>query len=224
MPEPGGADVWTIRLDRTADAARWLTPADLRRAAAIGDPAAYRRFVVSHAALNAILADRLGVPAGDLPLRRGPRGRPHLAGPGPHFSLAHAGDLAVVAVAGRPVGVDVDHPRDGLDPRRMAARFFTPDESALVTMAGADAYPEYLRLWTRKEACVKAAGSRLALGLRLPVGGAAGGTLLVRDPAGRLPGIFLVRDLPAAGVYRGAVALAGTGPARCRIREFDRDL
>ncbi len=219
MGEPGGADVWTVRLDRTGDAARWLTGIDRRRAAVIGDPDTRRRFVVAHAALNAILADLLRVPPPDLPLRRTPLGRPYLAGAPVSFSLAHAGDLALVAVAGREVGVDVDRPRPGLDPRRMAARYFPGPEAARVAAAGTGAYHEFLRLWTRKEACVKAAGARLALGLRLPVDGA-----VVHDPAGRLGGSYFVHDLPAEGDHVGALALAGIEPGSCRVHEFDRDL
>ncbi|MCM4081424.1 4'-phosphopantetheinyl transferase family protein [Paractinoplanes hotanensis] len=219
MTEPDVVDVWTVPLDRTADAARWLTADDRRRAGGIGDPDMLRRFVVAHAALNAILAGRLGLRPADLPFRRTERGRPWLAGVPVHFSLAHAGEVALVAVAGRELGVDVDHPRPGLDPRRMAARFFTAEEASDVAAAGAGAYRTYLRLWTRKEACVKAAGARLALGLRLPVAGA-----VVRDPSGRLTGCYFVRDLPADGEHVGAVALAGTEPASCRVYRFDRDI
>ncbi|MBU2665893.1 4'-phosphopantetheinyl transferase superfamily protein [Actinoplanes bogorensis] len=211
------ADVWTVRLDVAAPAARSLTADDRRRASAIKDPETRRRFVVAHAALNAILADLLGVRPQDLPLDRTPRGRPFLTGTPVHFSLAHAGELALVAVAGRELGVDVDHPRPGLDPRQMAARFFTADEASEVDAAGTSAYRRYLRLWTRKEACVKAAGSRLALGLRLPVAGE-----VVHDPTGRLGGPFFVRDLPIVGDHVGAVALAGAEPAACRVHSFYR--
>ncbi|GAA2698704.1 4'-phosphopantetheinyl transferase family protein [Actinoplanes palleronii] len=223
MTEPDGVDVWTVHVDRDVDAARWLTPGELRRAATFGDPDGRRRFVAAHAALNGILAERLQLGPTALPLRRSPQGRPYLPGGSLHFSLAHAGDRALIAIAGRPVGVDLDHPRPGLDPRRMAARFFAPAEAARVAAAGTGAYRTYLRLWTRKEACVKAAGARLALGLRLPVTGTADGAV-VCDPSGRLPGAYFVRDLPVDGPYCGAVALAGTEPAPCHHREFHHDL
>ncbi|MBB5110391.1 4'-phosphopantetheinyl transferase superfamily protein [Micromonospora echinospora] len=223
MTEPDGVDVWTVHLDRDVDAARWLGEAELRRAAAVGDPDGRRRFVAAHAALNGILAGLLDLRPTALPLRREPCGRPYLPGSSLHFSLAHAGERAVIAVAGREVGVDLDRPRPGLDPRRMAARFFTPAEAARVAAAGTGAYAVYLRLWTRKEACVKAAGARLALGLRLPVPGVATGAV-VRDPSGRLPGDYFLRDLPDHDVFRGAVALAGAHPAACHHHEFRRDL
>ncbi|MFI7307379.1 4'-phosphopantetheinyl transferase family protein [Micromonospora aurantiaca] len=223
MTEPGGVDVWTVHLDRDVDAARWLGAAELRRAADIGDPDGRRRFVVAHAALNGILAGRLDLRPTALPLRREPLGRPYLPGVSLHFSLAHAGERAVIALAGREVGVDLDRPRPGLDPRRMAERFFTPAEAALVAAAGTGAYAAYLRFWTRKEACVKVAGARLALGLRLPVPGAASGAV-VRDPSGRLPGAYFLRDLPDHGAFRGAVALAGAEPAVCHHHEFRSDL
>lgn len=73
-----------------------------------------------------------------------------------HFSISHSGHWAVCAVSDRPVGVDVERPRCSPE---VARRFFHPDE-----LLSED--PVFLtRLWTAKEAFVKALG----LGLTIPL-------------------------------------------------------
>lgn len=85
-------------------------------------------------------------------------GKPYLPG-GPEFSLSHAGDFAVCAVAGFPVGADIELARIS---EAVAERFFHPDEvsflHALPVFAQADAR---LRLWTAKEAYTKYLGGGL---------------------------------------------------------------
>jgi phosphopantetheinyl transferase len=81
----------------------------------------------------------------------------------------------------------------------------------------------FARLWCRKEACVKVHGGRLAEGLHLPVH--MPGPLVVRDPAGALPGACRVRDVPAPAGYRAAVALGGDQPfvVRWQVWRADRE-
>ncbi|MFF8725429.1 4'-phosphopantetheinyl transferase family protein [Streptomyces sp. NPDC015171] len=175
-----------------------------------------RRFVVAHAAVRIILGARLGRAPESVRLTRGRWGKPRLAHEdGPHFSLSHSGELALLALAPRPVGVDVEKPRAGLDPVRLAERFFPAEESSWVAR---DGHLAFGRLWTRKEACVKAAGGRLAQGMALPVGRCSG-QAVVRDPTGSLPGPWRVQDVPLPGAYAGAVALLGDGPfsVSCRV-------
>ncbi|MFD5466894.1 4'-phosphopantetheinyl transferase family protein [Kitasatospora sp. NPDC127059] len=138
--------------------------------------------------------------------------------PGVHFSLSHSGELALLAVAPRPVGVDVETVRSGRDVDRLSRRFFPSQERELVALGGR---PAFARLWTRKEACVKASGGRLTEGLALPVAHAATqATVRIPDvpdapaPAG-LAGPWRVADLPlpeAPEPYAGSVALLGAEP------------
>ncbi|MFG3226579.1 4'-phosphopantetheinyl transferase family protein [Kitasatospora sp. NPDC048194] len=169
-----------------------------------------RRFVLAHAAVRIVLGERLGRPPDGLRLVRGRWGKPSVAdAPWLHFSLSHSGDLALLAVAPRPVGVDVELVRPGLDADRLARRFFPHRERELVASGGR---PAFARLWTRKEACVKAAGGRLTEGMVLPVAHAAA-QATVRGPAGGpLTGPWRVADLSLPEGYAGSVALLGDGP------------
>jgi 4'-phosphopantetheinyl transferase len=74
-----------------------------------------RRFVGARRLLHRVVAEVTG--SDDVVLHQrcercgGPHGRPTVTvggQPGPHVSMAHAGDLVVVAVASNPVGVDVE--------------------------------------------------------------------------------------------------------------------
>ncbi|AEY91191.1 4'-phosphopantetheinyl transferase [Streptomyces hygroscopicus subsp. jinggangensis 5008] len=232
-PEPAGGtpvsasdadevEIWRIPLDSWPDPEGYppelediLDDAEKERARRGTEPGMRRRFVIAHAALRIILGERLGRAPESVRLTRGRWGKPRLAqGDGPHFSLSHSGELALLALAPRPVGVDVERPRAGLDPARLAERFFPAEESAWVARDGRRAFA---RLWTRKEACVKAAGGRLAQGMALPVGRFSG-QAAVRDPTGSLPGTWRVQDVPLTGAYAGAVALLGDGPFSVSLR------
>ncbi|MCW5253527.1 4'-phosphopantetheinyl transferase family protein [Streptomyces sp. SHP 1-2] len=219
-------EVWRFPLDLPAPEverlAGVLDARERKRLAGLRDPVHRRRFAVSHARTRLVLGERLGVPPALVRLRFGPHGKPFPdGGTGAgrwHFSLSHSGDLAVLALCeGREVGVDVEEVRPERDAVRFAARWFPPDESAWV--AGGeepDRVRRCLRLWTRKEACVKAAGGRLVRGLGLPVG-TGPRPRVVHGPPG-FPGTWTVADLPAGPAHVGAVALCDARPFRVRDR------
>ncbi|MBZ3906736.1 4'-phosphopantetheinyl transferase family protein [Streptomyces griseiscabiei] len=224
-PEPE-VDVWTVPLDGSpatvAALAGLLSPCEAERGGRCRFAADRRRFVVAHAALRLILADRLDVPPEEVRLRRGRHGKPRLAGGSDlRFNLSHSGDLALVAVTRYDeVGVDVDRLRPGLPVEPLAERFFPASEARFVAEAAGptERAGRFLRLWTRKEAVVKAAGGRLVQGLGLAVCGADG---VVRDPSGQLRGAWSVLDLPVPDGHRAALAVAGPTAPRISVRRAD---
>jgi 4'-phosphopantetheinyl transferase len=201
--------VWQVGLDLPPDLATrlagTLSCAERERLDRCPDRRLRRCFLAVRGAVRAILGDYLGTAPELVPLRLGRCGKPEVAGQPLQFNVSHSGRVVLLAVSGcRAVGVDVEYDRYRGHAARIAARFLRPEESATVAARGSSAY---LRLWVRKEACVKAAGGRLAEGLSLPVSGA-----VVRDPTGRLPGCFALRDLPAPPGYAAALAVAGSQP------------
>lgn len=95
-----------------------------------------------------------GAQSGDWPQR--PDGAP-LPRDGWHWSVSHKRHFVAAVVARQPVGIDIERitPRgDGL--HELAG---TPDEWALL---GGHGWPEFFRLWTAKEAVLKAGGWGLA--------------------------------------------------------------
>ncbi len=211
-------EVWLIRLDvPDGEVKRLEGLLDAReRERADRYTTGRARFVVAHGAVRVILGARIGVPPERIAWRYGPAGKPELAGAGTDWrvNLSHSGGLAALAVTrDRPVGVDVQRLTPGLDPRRMAARYFSPDEARYV--AETDQTTRFFTLWTRKEACVKADGGRLIPGLRIPV-----------HPVDRA-GPYRIRDLPVPPGFRAAVAIRGTDYYRVIRRHWpdgDRQL
>jgi 4'-phosphopantetheinyl transferase len=119
--------------------------------------------------------------------------------------LSHTGDLALVALADCEIGIDIEALRPLADAVDLAGRFFCAEEAAEIRRALPAQQAEiFLRVWTRKEAVLKALGIGIGDGLdRISV------------PTGKLPdaGIALrgsdsvhLRDFPLASAYLAAIA------------------
>ncbi|MFF7726646.1 4'-phosphopantetheinyl transferase family protein [Streptomyces sp. NPDC008001] len=159
------------------------------------------------------LAERLRVPPARLEWERSRAGKPRLAGDrGLHVSYSHSGGAVVLAAcAGGPVGADVEHvvARPHLD--ELAAGCLAPPELAAWRSAAQErAADGFARLWTRKEAVLKAWGRGFPGSLAEVVtgpGGRSGEPAVLALPEALGPaGLWTVRDLPAPDGYRAAVA------------------
>jgi 4'-phosphopantetheinyl transferase len=161
-------DLWWLPLcpgpATIPDPEQVLSAEERRRAARFRFPEHATRFLVCHAALRRILGQYLGQPPESLEFVAPESGKPRLAGDSTlSFNLSHSRDAALIAVApGLEVGVDVEaiRPDFAVDD---VARLFTSHERELLgrmDTPGARALMFY-RLWTRKEAVLKAEGSGL---------------------------------------------------------------
>lgn len=207
---PATVDVWVAPLDVApsvlASLAASLDGHERDRLSRFRSTDDARRFAAAHGWLRRVLAAELGVdPAGVAFTAR--TGKPRLAGgAGPCFNLSRAGELALVAVAGREVGVDVER-RAALEVVDLA---FTPREAAWVrSLPPGDQPDAFLRLWTAKEAYLKATGSGLSVPpstveVALPADGAEP-VPVAPNGAGR----WWVRHLRPAPRYVAAVAAEG---------------
>jgi len=213
-------EVWLIGTDVSnsvlAELEALLDGDERERASTLLYPARRRQFVAAHGAVRVILGRRMDVSPESLRWRRGPHGKPELAGSGPQVSLSKSGSLAALAIAAdRRVGVDIQRLLAHLDVTRMARRFYPPEEARFVSeAAGSDEQAErFTRLWARKEACVKVSGGRLLPGLRLtvrPAGAVRATCAAGADLAGSPASEYLVRDLRVPRGYRAAVAAEGS--------------
>jgi 4'-phosphopantetheinyl transferase len=204
--------LWTPDADALAAQADGVLSADeARRASGFRSDDDRRRYVVAHVWLRRLLGSVLGVAPARVPIEAGPcascggpHGKPRLAGgAGVHFSLSHSRDVVLCAIAGAPVGVDVEAiPADDCH-----SELFTclhPLERAAVAAAPTSRRPEaFTRCWVRKEAYLKGTGeglSREPQGIRVGVGERFG------DPGPSLDGWRLL-DLDAPPGYAAALAL-----------------
>lgn len=152
------------------------------------------RYLAAHVALRRILASYLCVEPGAIRYARGPHGKPFLE-PANHngqlrFNLSHSGRIAAIAVAdGLDVGIDVEQVRR-MPFEELASCAFSPNEQAgLCNSMDAGAF---FRLWTRKEAYLKAIG----LGLSVPLSEVAideGWSIIDIDPAPGYAGALAIR-------------------------------
>lgn len=109
-----GVHIWRAALDE----AGWPGPEGLpgperERFEAFLRERPARRWLASRWALRRVLEGYLPQTAAEIELEVTERGKPRLVGGGLEFNLSHSGGLALVAVAGREVGVDVERIRPG---------------------------------------------------------------------------------------------------------------
>lgn len=175
-------------------------------------------FVVGRALVRHALQRLFGLNQASIAI--GAFGKPALAGGGPNFSIAHAGGIIACAVSRDfVVGVDVEPPAILSERDAIAADTFAPSEQALIAAAAPEGRDEiFTRVWTLKEAVVKATG----LGPNLHPPGFA---VRLDSPAllGGGPELAPFDDwgLAQTRLKSGrwlALALRGVGAAQARVR------
>ena len=165
-PAAGTVDLWLLPL---LDLAPPLTQT-LQHDANPESAAAQR--LTRKMLLRLLLAAYLRVPAREIRLSREVGGKPYISRPvdcGLNYSVSYCLDYVLVAIstAGR-LGVDLEPlSRFVRNPLGVARRYFAPPEyDALSRLRSAERCRRaFLRLWTRKEAVVKATGGGIVSGL-----------------------------------------------------------
>jgi 4'-phosphopantetheinyl transferase len=182
-------------------------------------------YTAAHVMLRRVLRARLG---GSEPnIVRNPLGRPELAasaaGRTPSFNLTHTrGFAACVVLDNGPIGIDAEDIRRPVDDiAAMARRCYVPSERALL-----DALPEpqrtemFYRLWTLKEAILKATGH----GLRIEPDRFAVDPLRARAAVPADLGIatrWRLTELAPLPYIRIALAVPGEGPLTATTTRCD---
>ncbi|WP_207001544.1 4'-phosphopantetheinyl transferase family protein [Trinickia mobilis] len=129
------------------------------------------RHAAARAALREALGERIGVPAGMLRLEQDAYGRPRLEPGGTSrmldFNISHAGSHALIAIAaGRRVGIDIEACDPRLDWQSLAKMVFSKrDDTHVRSLPNALRHEGFYRVWTAKEALLKAVGTGLAGGM-----------------------------------------------------------
>ena len=125
-----------------------------------------RHWIACRLALRSILAEALTIPPLEVPLVTGEFGKPELAAPFQHlhFNLSHCPDLAIVALCGDgPVGVDLESLARAADLPGCEESFCHPAEIRALPVAADARATELLRIWTAKEAVLKAIGTGMSV-------------------------------------------------------------
>jgi 4'-phosphopantetheinyl transferase len=144
---------------------RWLSDAERSRMQRFGNDALRSRYLAGRASLRKLLARSLEVEPDAVPIVRGPRGRPQLAGPTDiDFNVSHTADAALIGIVrGLRIGVDIERADRVINTVGIARKFMTERERAVPALNDAEAARRHvLRLWTCKEAMSKATGDALS--------------------------------------------------------------
>ena len=146
---------------------RILISDEIERAARFRVEGAAQRFVVARAVLRSVLGRFTGIDPAAVVFAYGEHGKPHLAAGGPRFNASDSGDFVVVALASAELGVDLEVLRPLARGDRLARRICTERElEAFETISEAERDAAFLRLWTCKEAALKAVGAGLSGGVK----------------------------------------------------------
>lgn len=167
----GFVDVWRGDLAsearRLAELERLLNDGERERALSFRNRQARERFVVGRGMLREVLAGYLCRDPRGLQFATGEHGKPFLLGESLCFNLSHSGDCWLLAVSDMAaIGVDVENirPRSGM--QAIARRCFSENEYGYwLSLPELKREQAFFRLWTLKEAFVKAVGRGIALGL-----------------------------------------------------------
>ncbi|WP_188131007.1 4'-phosphopantetheinyl transferase family protein [Paraburkholderia panacisoli] len=124
------------------------------------DAAASKRYENAHALKRLVLAQYgTGCAPLDLNFTRGRYGKPEVAEPFPYrFNMSHSAACVAIAVAAEEVGVDIEWHRPVVASSSLARCVFNREERGwLLRQSCFD--DAFFRLWTLKEALLKAAGT-----------------------------------------------------------------
>ena len=146
-----------------------LDHAESARAATIIQPKKREQWIRSRIALREILGNEMQIPADEVSISQ-VDSKPQVVGQGivPQFSLSRSDRYAFVAIENEScVGVDIEIKRAVRNRNAKAARFFCLcEQNELQDLRETDRDDAFLKIWTAKEAWLKATGIGL---VSLPV-------------------------------------------------------
>ncbi|MBE9044853.1 4'-phosphopantetheinyl transferase superfamily protein [Pleurocapsales cyanobacterium LEGE 10410] len=163
--------VWRANLNLpTAEIARLktcLSPDEVARADRFHFAQHRARFIAARGILRQLLGNYLQLNPSKVKFVYGDRGKPQLAimlNSSLEFNVSHSQDYALYGfVYNCPIGVDLEYLREMEDALKIAQRFFSPGEYRLLaSLPKKQQQKGFFKIWTAKEAYLKAIGTGLA--------------------------------------------------------------
>lgn len=161
--------VWLCALDPTpatlAQHRECLDAGETARCARLVNERLQTRFIAAHGFTRRVLSLYTQRPACDLTFSLGEHGKPVLLQhSGLHFNLSHSHDLAILAIARRPVGIDIEYIDGTRDWQGIMQHFYAASEvQKILALPVATQQQAFFQVWTRKEAHMKVTGKGLYL-------------------------------------------------------------
>ena len=170
-PEPlGPSEVHVWLLDNcssthTSTFRRILSAEENERAARFRFEPDREQYVQTRGSLRQLLGSYLGIPAAEVAFSYSEHGKPSLRpNQNLEFNVSHTKGMAVLGFCRRyRIGVDVERVRTDFQTSEIAERFFSEAErTALRAIPVEHRHRMFFRIWTRKEAYIKALGEGLS--------------------------------------------------------------
>jgi 4'-phosphopantetheinyl transferase len=194
--DPTHTDVYTI-----------LSADERQRAERLKIPIVRQRFINGRVLLRQTLAAQLNIEPDALQFEYSDSGKPYLAKTPLHFNFSHSEDCALLAIAGVPVGVDVEAKRASTALSSMETTMFAASErSYLNQFNDPERDTAFFRLWTCKEALVKATGEGFQAILRYQIRFEEDAASALNASDNAIP--WLIQSFELDERFTGAVAVA----------------
>ena len=145
-----------------------LSPEERERASRFHFEEDARHFRLCRAVLRFGLAIYLRKAPSAISIRIAERGKPYVERGQVHFNISHCRSMGLLAFTSiGEIGVDVEEVRPAIDVMEIADKYFTANECAWIASAdkNLERSKRFTRLWTRKEAVLKATGKGVLDGL-----------------------------------------------------------
>ena len=145
-------------LDMLPELKMLLNTSEIERAQRYYHQKDSNRFIVCRGLLKLILAKECGVDISRIELSKHSNKKPFLAlYPELHFNVSHAENYAIIALGKEELGVDVEYLSKDFNYSEILSTVFNESEINVILTAK-NKNKTFYKLWTRKEAIVKATG------------------------------------------------------------------
>jgi 4'-phosphopantetheinyl transferase len=187
-------------------------------------------YALSHAMLRLVLSEYAPVRPEEWRFLTGEKGKPEIASPALdaplYFNLSHTdGFAACVAGRVRQLGVDVEKINRKASHQELAKRFFAPGEYEYLRSLPPNLQREaFFRIWTLKEAYIKAEGKGLAIPLdsfhfRFSAGNPAEVTLASNAESN--PHAWSFFEVQPGPDYRVSIGAKNPTPGAFHVESYD---
>ncbi|MBR8832432.1 MAG: 4'-phosphopantetheinyl transferase superfamily protein [Chlorogloea purpurea SAG 13.99] len=163
-------DIWSTGLDvspgEVEALGQILSTDEWERADRFKFPRHKRRFIVARGRLRQILARYLHLAPQDIVFTYSQEGKPALEWSDLCFNLSHTGDLAIYGISWHgAIGIDLEFIRPVGSLLSLTKKYFCESEQKIIERSE-NQTQTFFRIWTAKEAYLKATGEGIAGGLQ----------------------------------------------------------
>ena len=126
------------------------------------------RYLISHIALRFILSKYLNTSPKLIEYQFNSSGKPSIVCcSGVHFNLSHSGKLACIGISSTEIGIDIEYVTKNFNHLEIANDYFSQEELNLINSQrdNANRSKMFFKIWTIKEALLKATGTGLTADL-----------------------------------------------------------